>query len=162
MIITLKRLYTSKIGTLSAVSVDGIPLFYKETGIPMMALEPYDYWAQSPITPTEQDYVAAKKYAKDDDFNAICIPPGKYKVVINHSNKFNKDLPLLLDVPAFKGIRIHSFNWVSDTLGCIGFGIFRDDHIEMSRLCCNQVQEMISSEIKRGKDVYIEIKKDYV
>ena len=50
------------------------------------------------------------------------IPLGKYKVIINHSNKFNKQLPLLLNVEGFEGIRIHNGSYPEDTLGCILVG----------------------------------------
>lgn len=38
------------------------------------------------------------------------IPKGKYKVIVTTSTRFGKRLPLLLDVPGFKGIRIHAGN----------------------------------------------------
>lgn len=50
------------------------------------------------------------------------IPLGKYKVIINHSNKFNKLLPLLLNVDGFVGIRIHNGSYPEDSLGCILVG----------------------------------------
>ena len=50
------------------------------------------------------------------------IPLGKYKVIINHSNKFNKLLPLLLNVEGFEGIRIHNGSYPEDSLGCILVG----------------------------------------
>lgn len=50
------------------------------------------------------------------------IPLGKYKVIINHSNKFNKQLPLLLNVEGFEGIRIHNGSYPEDSLGCILVG----------------------------------------
>lgn len=38
------------------------------------------------------------------------IPAGEYKVIITFSNRFQKHLPLLLDVPNFTGVRIHAGN----------------------------------------------------
>jgi hypothetical protein len=38
-----------------------------------------------------------------------CIPVGTYKVILNMSNRFQKIMPLLLDVPNFEGIRIHPY-----------------------------------------------------
>lgn len=50
------------------------------------------------------------------------IPLGKYKVIINHSNKFNKQLPLLLNVEGFEGIRMHNGSYSEDSSGCILVG----------------------------------------
>ena len=48
-----------------------------------------------------------------------CIPRGKYEVIITWSNRFSKELPLLVDVPGFQGIRIHPGNTAADTEGCL-------------------------------------------
>lgn len=55
----------------------------------------------------------AKVYGK------TAIPRGLYRLTVDFSPHFGKQLPLVNDVPGFSGIRIHGGNTAEDSLGCI-------------------------------------------
>ena len=57
--------------------------------------------------------------------NETAIPAGRYSVVIDFSEHFHRDLPHVLDVPGFSGIRIHTGNTAADTEGCLLIGDMR-------------------------------------
>lgn len=80
------------------------------------------------------------------------IPKGRYEVVITYSNRFKKQLPLLLNVPNFEGIRIHSGNTAKDTEGCILVGKTRNvDIIGNSRLAFESLFSKLVSASKKEK-----------
>jgi hypothetical protein len=91
---------------------------------------------------------------KNKIYGLTAIPSGTYKVIINLSNRFNIIMPLLLDVPGYEGVRIHSGNTSADTLGCILLGLIKDkDFVGDSRKAFAKLMDLI----KNSKDITIEI-----
>lgn len=89
---------------------------------------------------------------------ATAIPEGEYKVVITPSNRFKRDLPLLLDVPGFTGIRIHPGNTDADTAGCILVGTAKGpDYVSHSRDAFNLLFPKLVAAIAAGDPVTIAV-----
>jgi hypothetical protein len=81
------------------------------------------------------------------------IPYGVYEVITNYSNRFKKVMPLLLNVPGFEGVRIHSGNTAEDTEGCILVG--EKSHIENfignSKVTYDKFMPFLKAGIEEGK-----------
>lgn len=94
-------------------------------------------------------------------YGKTAIPKGKYKVVITMSNRFKKRLPLLLNVPGFEGVRIHSGNSSKDTEGCIIVGAVNDrtddDWVGSSKVAMSRLMPKIEDALAVKKEVWLEI-----
>jgi hypothetical protein len=103
---------------------------------------------------TCEDTVREQKIA-----GITAIPAGRYKVVITLSNRFKRELPLLLNVPNFTGIRIHAGNTEADTEGFILCGKTRNNEgVFGSRVATSGLIKKIREAINRGSDVWITIR----
>jgi len=94
MKLQLKRKIFTDDSTIGELSIDGVFVCY-----------------------TLEDKVRDKKI-----YGITAIDYGEYEVIISYSNRFKQFMPLLLKVPNFEGIRIHSGNKSADTEGCILVG----------------------------------------
>lgn len=86
-------------------------------------------------------------------FGQTAIPAGKYEVTLTYSNRFKKRLPLLLNVPAFDGIRMHAGNSAYDTEGCIllGDGEATNGWLSLSRKATERFINRIAQALKTQK-----------
>jgi len=103
---------------------------------------------------TLEDVVRAEKIKGE-----TAIPAGRYKVIVTPSNRFKRDMPLLVDVPEFEGIRIHSGNTSADTHGCVLLGRSRvnDDFIGESRQAFNEFFPKLQAALARGEECWITV-----
>lgn len=91
-------------------------------------------------------------------YGETAIPEGTYKVIVSYSPRFKRDLPLLLNVPNFEGIRIHPGNKADDTHGCILVGVSKGHgSIGGSRIAFNLMYERILQAWSRHEDIQITI-----
>ena len=76
------------------------------------------------------------------------IPYGRYKVILNMSNRFKKVMPLLLDVPFFEGVRIHSGNDATASSGCIILGMARTENgVGLSRIAIQKLMDKLTNQL---------------
>jgi len=85
------------------------------------------------------------------------IPEGYYPVVVMMSPKFKRWLPLLVGVPHYDGVRIHSGNTAQDTQGCILVGRNTEvGRVNDSRRTLYRLMQVINHR-DEGEPVFIEI-----
>lgn len=111
------------------------------------------------ICNTLEDKVRQLDSEDDKVYGKTAIPSGSYEVVLSYSNRFQKILPEILNVPFFKGVRIHSGNNEDDTEGCILVGECRnveEGYIYNSKKTMNRLMKILQSADKNEK-IFINI-----
>ena len=90
-------------------------------------------------------------------FGQTAIPYGKYNLVVTWSPHFQRNLPLVVDVPGFSGIRIHPGNTAKDTEGCLLLGLgHTNGTVTDSRLAFEAAFAKIQSATNKGEKITIE------
>lgn len=141
MIIDLHRKWLKKGYTISPLSIDGNRI--------CEVLEDEDRGLKQTDS---LDVILSKKIK-----GKTAIPVGTYEIKITYSPRFKKYLPLLIAVPGFDGVRIHSGNTAEDTEGCILCGKNTEvGKVTNSRFWTGKVIEAIEKALKSGR-VFINI-----
>jgi len=136
MNLELKVIFTGSEATIGELSVDG------------------EYYCD-----TLEDIFRPEKVA-----GKTAIPRGTYKVILNHSPKFRRILPRLLDVPGFEGILIHKGNSAKDTAGCILVGYWDGEDanwISDSTKAFNKLYPVMKAAYDKGEEITITLKDIY-
>ncbi len=142
MILALERRWLTEVATVGELRVDG---------------EMCCWTLEDTYRPPPEPKVLGK----------TCIPNGRYEVVVTHSPRFSAmagvpvDMPLLLNVPGFTGVRIHWGNTAEDTDGCILVGLDRGpNQVLRSRLAYEKLFPLIQAARAKGELVHINITTD--
>lgn len=87
------------------------------------------------------------------------IPRGRYRVIVSKSARFGRDLPEVLNVPGYAGVRIHPGNASANTEGCILVGDEdpSDGFMGKSRQAFDRVFARIMDAINTGGQVWLTI-----
>lgn len=139
MDLLIQPLNRSHLSTISKLFVDNIDsgLYILEDTVREVADRPVSSWKIAGIT---------------------AIPSGRYRVTITFSQRFQRPLPLLNDVPGYSGVRIHPGNTDKDTEGCLLPGLSCGaNRVNNSRDAFDQLFELIGNAIDAGEEVWIEV-----
>lgn len=91
-------------------------------------------------------------------YGETAIPTGVYSVDITYSPRFKVQMPLLINVAGFVGVRIHPGNSADDTEGCIIVGTDRlSKSLGRSRMAYDKLFAKLAATKKWGEPIELEI-----
>jgi hypothetical protein len=91
-------------------------------------------------------------------YGRTAIPRGRYKIELDWSPKYGRDMPHVLDVPQFEGIRIHTGNKSEDTEGCLIVGQERvDNYVRNSKLAFDALLQKLNLAWANKEEVWLTI-----
>jgi hypothetical protein len=114
------------------------------------------------LTMKTAEIMAGKIYGR------TAIPTGTYDVKLTYSPKFANNtwgkkyrglVPEIMNVPAWKGVRIHPFNTAEESLGCIAVGknSVKGKVLQSTQYYYNLMDKYILPAVKRGEKIELEI-----
>ncbi len=108
-----------------------------------------------------------RDYNKDGDledegemkiYGETAIPYGRYQVIVSYSPKFKRELPLIIDVKHFIGIRIHRGRTVKNTAGCVLVGEnTKKGELSKGEEYEKKLTSILKAYINAGEKIYINI-----
>ena len=149
MEIIVKKVFGNDIYTISKMFIDGV--YFCDVLEDTIRVLP----SVCPNTPKGIDCKCPQKVK-----GKTAIPAGRYRCAFNISNRFNKKLLLLLNVPHFIGIRVHGGNTAVDTEGCLLLGENKvKGKVINSTRTIEKFNEIIEKEFLSGKEIWVTIQR---
>ena len=94
-------------------------------------------------------------------YGKTAIPDGRYELVLTWSPRFKQVMPLVRDVPGFKGIRIHWGNKPADTEGCPLVGDvptrLDDNWVGASKVAYRRLLKKLQAFKANGEPMYLTV-----
>lgn len=141
MQLTLNRMVRTKNSTIGRLDIDGT----------------YQYWILEDVDRGLKNTMSLDELKAKKVYQKTAIPTGTYEIIISFSNKFQKALPLLLNVPAYEGIRIHPGNTKSNTAGCLLPGMTQStDYVHNSKEAFYNMFELMKK-VSHSEKIFITI-----
>ena len=77
--------------------------------------------------------------------------------------RFKRVMPHILDVPNFKGVRIHAGNTRADTEGCILLGSYGQEGMVIeSKVTTDRFNALITDVLDNGEDIWITVDEKWI
>lgn len=91
-------------------------------------------------------------------YGKTAIPTGEYSIQITYSPKYKKDMPQVMNVKGFEGIRIHSGNVADHSEGCLLPGLtMKQDFVGNSREAVAKLYTIIKTNLDAKREVRLKI-----
>ena len=137
MELDVKRIYKAEDYTIGELSINGV--FFSST---------------------LEDKVRILNSFEDKVYGETAIPVGRYKVIISYSNHFKKEMPEIVNVEFFKGVRIHAGNTKEDTEGCLLVGEcknVKEGFIYNSKNTYKKLFQILQEAVNRNEEIHLSI-----
>lgn len=85
----------------------------------------FECFTLEPVDRGLQQSMSLEDIAKIKIQNQTAIPYGRYRILMQWSNHFQKMMPHLQSVPGYEYVMLHPLNFPAQTEGCIGVGEHR-------------------------------------
>jgi len=86
------------------------------------------------------------------------IPAGRYRVTLVQSPRFGRLVPLLIAVPGFTAVEIHTGNTVGDTRACVVVGRLRAaQRVGESKAALDALVPKLEAAIARNEAIWITV-----